>query len=424
MDWFPSICDESKAPGAFLPEQRDLPGRMPHCVAFCLCGSPGGCYGAGMTRLVVVGLLLAGCSVQPMAKVAPGDGGASTAQGPGEESGPVATSMKAQLVVAGLDVDHLPDLDKVPDDKIVEVMKTFTASLGATCDDCHTADRMEDTPRKLVAGKMWSEFVLKMKRKDGSALFCDSCHQGKLAFLDRSDEKTLAGWMDTNFVDGLSRTDGTAQTCTSCHGKPFDPSFLDGWEGAVSADGGTTSDADAGVVATTDLAAPDLATPATDLAAPVVCVPSVNEVQVAGTGGASDEFVELYNPCAQAVSLSGYTLVYRSAAGANETLLAKLDGQTLAPGAHLVVGNTSFTGTAALSYASSLANAGGGVGLRGSDGALVDSVAWGTAQNVFVQGHAAAAPPAGKSVARVPAGSHAHADQSLDLVVGAATPGA
>ncbi len=276
---------------------------------------------------------------------------------------------------------------------------------------------------------MWSEFAQKTKRKDGSALFCDSCHQGKLAFLDRTDEKSLSQWMDASFVDGLARKDGSAQTCTSCHGQPFDPSFLDGWEGATVADGGTPADsglADAGVPAP-DLATPpaaDLGTAPVDLGPPVTCTPSVNEVQTAGAGGASDEFVELYNPCADAVALTGYALVYRSAAGTSDTLLARLDGQTLAPGAHLVVGNHGYTGTAALKYGPSLASNGGGVGLRDAAGTLVDGAAWGTATNVFVQGHAAPAPASGKSVARVPDGSHAHADQTLDFAVGLPTPGA
>ena len=78
----------------------------------------------------------------------------------------------------------------------------------------------------------------------------------------------------------------------------------------------------------------------------------------------------------------------------------------LRAGGLLLFGGSGYAGPPApdLTFATSLASAGGGIGLRDPSGALVDSVAWGTATNVLVEGTAAAAPVLGKSAARHPDG--------------------
>src|SRR5690606_3522946 len=101
------------------------------------------------------------------------------------------------------------------------------------------------------------------------------------------------------------------------------------------------------------------------------CHVTINEVRVAGTGGASDEFVELYIGCAAAVDLEVGRLVYRSAAGTSEANPFIFSASTvLAPGEFLVYGGANYTGPrdGALSGGStgSLASAGGGIGLRDS----------------------------------------------------------
>ncbi|MDP9149988.1 MAG: hypothetical protein M3O36_08630, partial [Myxococcota bacterium] len=63
---------------------------------------------------------------------------------------------------------------------------------------------------------------------DGAALFCDSCHQGRMQQLDRSDKKRLARWMDDNFVSGLSRRDGGDHGCETCH-VGMEMTFLAKW---------------------------------------------------------------------------------------------------------------------------------------------------------------------------------------------------
>ncbi len=121
--------------------------------------------------------------------------------------------------------------------------------------------------------------------------------------------------------------------------------------------------------------------------------------------------------------LSGWKLVYRSGAGATDNSLGTLpDGTTLAPGEYLLFEGSAYAGShpADRKFSAGLASAAGGVGLRSADGALVDSVGWGTATNAFVETAAAAAPPIaaapGTSGARNPDGHDTH-DNSADFTV-------
>ena len=128
----------------------------------------------------------------------------------------------------------------------------------------------------------------------------------------------------------------------------------------------------------------------------------INEIQTGGSSG-TDEFIELRNRCAGAVELTGARLVYRSAnaSGASDTTTLAILGGTLAAGGYLVAAGGGFAGNAQVRpLASGLSASAGAVGLRDSAGALVDSVGWGATSNPLVEGTAAAAPPAGRSIAR------------------------
>lgn len=156
---------------------------------------------------------------------------------PGIRAG-VDAEILATLKEGGLDIANLPaTLDEVlkSSKKRSAVMETFKLALGVECTGCHVAkgksvDYEADSPQKNVAKKMWTNFVKALKQKDGSALYCDSCHQGKKEFLDRSDKGALEGWMKANMVGKLDRRDGQAHACATCHGEPFNESFLDSWK--------------------------------------------------------------------------------------------------------------------------------------------------------------------------------------------------
>jgi hypothetical protein len=154
----------------------------------------------------------------------------------------------------------------------------------------------------------------------------------------------------------------------------------------------------------------------------------VNELSTGTTVAASDEFVEVVNAGTAAVDISGWRLVYRSATGATDVALAIVSAGTAIPaGGHYLFGGSGYVGAAVpdQSFSTGLAAAGGGVGLRKPDGTLVDSVGYGSATNAFVEGAAAAAPPAadppGKSAARLPDGKDTN-DNSVDFAVITATP--
>jgi predicted extracellular nuclease len=155
----------------------------------------------------------------------------------------------------------------------------------------------------------------------------------------------------------------------------------------------------------------------------------VNEVSTGTTASAADEFVELYNPGTSALDVSGWKVVYRSAAGTSDTTLATIPtGTTIAAGGFYLLGGNAYAGTATpdLSFSTGLAGTGGGVGIRDATGALDDSVGWGTATNTLVEGSAAAAPPStaapGSSIVRLPDGHDTDANASDFTITATATP--
>ena len=157
----------------------------------------------------------------------------------------------------------------------------------------------------------------------------------------------------------------------------------------------------------------------------------VNEFSTGTSASATDEFVELFNAGASSADLGGYRLVYRSGAGTSDVALAAIPaGTMLAPGAFYLFGGSGYAGArpAGQTFSAALAATAGGIGLRDAGGKLVDSVGYGTATNVFVETHTAAAPattaPPGSSDIRLPDG-HDTDDNSADFTATAApTPGA
>ncbi len=152
----------------------------------------------------------------------------------------------------------------------------------------------------------------------------------------------------------------------------------------------------------------------------------INEVQTAGAAGATDEFVELYNPCSGSVALAGGRLVYRSATtGSDTSTFATFAGVSIPGHGYFVVANGAFSGTSNIKPfdAGGMAVPAGAVALKDSLDAIVDSVGWGTAVNAFVEGHACGMPGTGESAARSSDGLD-HDDNATDFKVGTPSPGA
>jgi hypothetical protein len=181
-----------------------------------------------------------------------------------------------------------------------------------------------------------------------------------------------------------------------------------------------------------DLTGADLSSSMQDMSSPGGCTLAslkVNEVSTAGPGGATDEYVELYNPCSAAVALVGGQLAYRAAAASADTfaLVVFTSGQSIASHGYFLVANGGYAASADVkpfaAGATGLAAAGGGVALEGSGGTRIDSVGWGTATNAFVETAVVAAPGTSQSAARHPDGTDTN-DNATDFEVTSRSPGA
>src|SRR5580765_665542 len=157
----------------------------------------------------------------------------------------------------------------------------------------------------------------------------------------------------------------------------------------------------------------------------------VNEFMTGSTGGASNEFVELVNAGSAAADVAGFKVAYRSSAGTSDTTLATIPAGTSIPaGGFYLLGGSGYLGshTPDQTFSTSLAATGGGLAIRDTGGAILDSVGYGDTTNAFVEAHPATAPPAtaapGSSSGRIPDG-HDTNDNAADFSVSATpSPGA
>ena len=96
------------------------------------------------------------------------------------------------------------------------------------------------------------------------------------------------------------------------------------------------------------------------------------------------------------------------------------------PGQHVLIANSAgiFAGAADATYSGGIAATGGSLVLRPTGGTPIDAVGWGDAVNTFVEGTAAPAPAAGRSIERLPGGSGGNSvdtnDNASDFVGNAA----
>jgi hypothetical protein len=148
-----------------------------------------------------------------------------------------ATRMGARLAAAALDPKDLPPLETLNAGQRMKVMKLFTESLGTPCIGCHAEESFTaDTKRKRIAKRMYNELVRVLAMSDGSPLFCDSCHDGKMFVLDRGDRYAVATYMENVLVGKLKRADDRDHDCGTCHGEPPDFAFLNAWRATPAPD--------------------------------------------------------------------------------------------------------------------------------------------------------------------------------------------
>jgi hypothetical protein len=149
----------------------------------------------------------------------------------------------------------------------------------------------------------------------------------------------------------------------------------------------------------------------------------INEFRTGTAATGNDEFIELASTCTNDFDLTGWNLVYRSAAGTANVAVVTFAKPITANGFFLV-GGPAYTGTATpdQTYTGSgrMASAGGGLALLDSNSAIVDSVGYGSATNAFIEGAVATKPPDDQSLARIPSGVDTN-HNNLDFAV-ATTP--
>ena len=162
--------------------------------------------------------------------------------------------------------------------------------------------------------------------------------------------------------------------------------------------------------------------------APGGCKLVINEVcpGKADSDNPDDELIELYNTGGGVCDLKGFVLEYASDSGATVQLVWTGEaGDKVSSGSFFVVGGSKFGGAADATYTmAKLGQNGGGVGLRGPSGDLVDAVAWDNAKasHPFAEGDPTASIPDGSSVARKSDGVDTD-DNKNDFAIGPPSAG-
>ena len=159
---------------------------------------------------------------------------------------------------------------------------------------------------------------------------------------------------------------------------------------------------------------------------------TVNEFSTGVTGALGNEFVEIANAGDAEADVGGFKLIYRSAAGTSDVTLATIPAGTAIPaGGFYLLGGNAYAGSHAAdqSFSLGLSSTAGGIGLRDTAGALVDSVGYGDGTaNDLVEGSPSAAPPItdtpGSSAERNGASGDTSNNAADFSVTGAPTPGA
>jgi len=107
----------------------------------------------------------------------------------------------------------------------------------------------------------------------------------------------------------------------------------------------------------------------------------ITEVQTQSASSKTEEFIEIYNPTDQEVDLSSFTLSYLSASGSTAsamTLSPSVHGTSLRARNFLLVSQSSYPIGADATFTTGLNDVGGHIQIS-LNGAVVDTVGWGTA---------------------------------------------
>lgn len=145
----------------------------------------------------------------------------------------------------------------------------------------------------------------------------------------------------------------------------------------------------------------------------------ISGLQTASLNSTSDEFIELLNPTANSIDISGWQLQYRSASAANGTDCTKgwgtkatIGSSSIEPGGHYSLTSGGYL-NGSTSFTAGLASAAGTVRVIDGTKTAIDALAWGGASCGL--GAPAPAPDAGQSLVRKSGLDGEHADNSSDF---------
>jgi len=131
----------------------------------------------------------------------------------------------------------------------------------------------------------------------------------------------------------------------------------------------------------------------------------ISQLETATSASASQEFIELYNPTDQDVTVSGWTIEYKAATSSDVPSSwvkhASLAGVIKSYGFYLIA-PTAYLANADADWSATLAGSGGNVRLKDGNGNVVDQLGYGDSANAAEAGAPALAPPAGQSIERLP----------------------
>jgi len=100
--------------------------------------------------------------------------------------------------------------------------------------------------------------------------------------------------------------------------------------------------------------------------------------------------IELYNPGSEEVNLKGYRLVKRTKTGTSDgSIKSWTNDELIEPNGFYIWANSSFVSVGANVSTSATISNDNGVALRfgpADTGEVIDSVAWGQAENDFIEG--------------------------------------
>src|SRR5215217_4426568 len=101
----------------------------------------------------------------------------------------------------------------------------------------------------------------------------------------------------------------------------------------------------------------------------------ISEFRTRGPGGATDEFIELYNPTSSPVSVGGWKVNASNNTSSTSTRATIPNLTVLQSGQYYLIANTSYSGTVSpnLTYGSGIAD-NGGIALLRSDSSIADQV--------------------------------------------------